>query len=68
MSVPRANGCHTDADDRLPRAELQTQRGYIVTNLLRRAGQVGGGGGFLYNFAAFAYKGGLDVGAAQIYT
>ena len=62
----RAGAAHTDAGDRLPRAELQTQRGYIVTDLLRRAGQVGGGGGFLYNFAVFAYKGGLDVGAAQV--
>ena len=62
----RAGAAHADAGDRLPRAELQTQRGYIVTDLLRRAGQVGGGGGFLYNFAAFAYKGGLDVGAAQV--
>ena len=62
----RAGAAHADAGDRLPRAKLQTQRGNIVTDLLRRAGQVGGGGGFPYNFAVFAYKGGFDVGAAQV--
>ena len=64
--IHRAGAADTDGCDLLPCRQLQTQRGNIVTDRLRRAGQICGGGCFFQNLAVRCYQRGLNVRAAEV--